>query len=150
MFGIYPDDAPIELEGEPIVPATIIIDGFQESVRLPLTYWSIRDYKKSWLKSLEEGLRAKNHAALAVSMYEPGKTNFIFVWVIFFEGKKAFLRNKILFLEQYPNFASEKINQFIEKRTIYNEDGMKISEWSTDLKSILDFYSSLKKDCLSD
>jgi len=54
------------------------------------------------------------------------------------------VQNKILFLEEHPNFSIEKINQFISPRCIYSEDGEKISEWTTDLQSIGTFYESLK------
>ena len=37
----------------------------------------------------------------------------------------------------------ENINKFIESRTTHDGDGMKISEWHTDLNSVLDFYHSL-------
>ena len=33
----------------------------------------------------------------------------------------------------------ENINKFIESRTTHDGDGMKISEWHTDLNSVLDF-----------
>ncbi|KGM29309.1 hypothetical protein [Photorhabdus akhurstii] len=144
MFGIFPGDAPIRENNELVLPATIIIDTFTEAVHIPLSYWSFEDYKRSWRASLEEGIHSKKPVALAVSMYEPDYTNFIFVWVIYFSGEEVFLQNSILFLDECPGFTPEKINNFIESRTTYNEDGMKISEWNTDLNSIIDFYNSLK------
>lgn len=145
MFGIFAEDSPIEMEGELVLPAEIIIDNFQEKLMLPLTYWNVFDYKSSWLKSLESGLVNKDHATLIVSMYEPCDTNFIFVWVIYFYDDKVFIQNKVLFLDGHPNFTVDKINDFIDPRITHNEDGMKISEWSTDLKSVIAFYESLKK-----
>lgn len=144
MFGIFPEDEQIDIEGAFFAPASIIIDDFIESMNIPLTYWNISDYKKSWLKSLEEGLTKKNHAALAVSMYEPVLANFVFVWVLYFKAEKVHVQNSIIFLEEHKNFSPEKINEFIDERTTHDEDGMKISEWHTDLNSVLDFYHSLK------
>lgn len=143
MFGIFSEEMPTTIEGESVLPASIVIDGFKESMNIPLTYWNLEDYKKSWLKSLKEGLENKNHAALAVSMYEPKLMNFVFAWVVYFEDDAAHIQNNIIFLDECNNFTPEKINEFIEKRTTHDEDGMKISEWSTDIKSILDFYNSL-------
>lgn len=76
-------------------------------------------------------------------MYEPDNANFIFVWVLYFCGSKVFVQNKILFLDECNAFFAEKINNFIEPRITHNEDGMKISEWSTDMESVIKFYESL-------
>lgn len=143
MFGIFPEGKPVNVEDEHVLPALIIIDEFSEMMNIPLTYWSIKDYKKSWLRSLEEGLASKKHATLAVSMYEPENTNFLFTWVLYFYDDKVFVQNKVLFLDEYPDFTVDKINDFIELCITHNEDGMKISEWSTDLKSVLVFFNSL-------
>lgn len=144
MFGIFPEDKQIDIEGAFFAPASIVIGDFTESMNIPLTYWNINDYKKSWLKSLEEGSTKKNHAALAVSMYEPELANFVFVWVLYFKAEIVHVQNSIIFLEEQKSFSPEKINEFIDERTTHDEDGMKISEWSTDLDSVLDFYKSLK------
>lgn len=146
MFGIFPEDKPIDVDGEIVLPASIVIDEFKEVMHISLTYWKISDYKESWLRSIKEGLENKNHAALAVSMYEPDMTNFIFVWVIYFYDHDVRLQNKVLFLDEYPDFAIDKINNFIEPHITHNEDGMKISEWNTDINSILDFHNSLEAD----
>lgn len=143
MFGIFPEEMPKTIEGESVLPASIVIDGFKESITIPLIYWNIDDYRNSWLKSLKEGLANKNHAALVVSMYEPKLTNFVFTWVVYFEDDVAHVQNNIIFLDEVNDFTPDKINDFIDKRSTHDEDGMKISQWSTDIKNILDFYNSL-------
>ncbi|MOA15175.1 hypothetical protein D3C78_1353200 [compost metagenome] len=97
------------------------------------------------MKSLEEGLIKRNHAALAVSIYEPELANFVFVWVLYFKAEIVHVQNSIIFLEEHKIFSPEKINEFIDERTTHNEEGMKISEWRSDLDSVLDFYKSLKR-----
>lgn len=145
MFGIFTENKPVDVDGECVLPALIVINEFSEVMNIPLSYWSINDYKVSWLSSLEEGLANKKHATLAVSMYEPENTNFIFTWVLYFLGNDVFVQNSILFLDECPGFTPETINIFTKPRTTHNEDGMKISEWNTDLKSVMDFYHSLKR-----
>ena len=144
MFRIVLDGDQVVVENEHVQPASIVIDNYTESLYLPLSYWSAEDYKKAWLNSLREGLASKDHAALAVSMYEPEHTNFIFTWVLYFEGMNVYLHNNIVFLDQCRDFTIEQINNFVEPRTTYDEEGMKISEWHTDLKSVTDFYQRLE------
>lgn len=144
MFGIFPKDEPVDIEGELVLPASIIIDEFSEMMNIPLSYWDIEDYKMSWLNSLKEGLASKNHAVLAVSMNDLALANFIFTWVIYFEDEMAYIQNSIIFLNDFNNFNPDRINEFIDKRTTHDEDGMKISEWCTDINSIQSFFDSLK------
>ncbi|WP_313902141.1 hypothetical protein [Kosakonia radicincitans] len=76
-------------------------------------------------------------------MYEPSKVNFIFTWVLYYEGQNVYVQNNVIFLDKCDKFIPENINEFIEPRAIYDEDGMKISEWVTDMKSVLGFFYSL-------
>ncbi|MEW9890856.1 MAG: hypothetical protein AB2989_01925 [Candidatus Symbiodolus clandestinus] len=46
---------------------------------MPISYWSLDDYKKQWKNSLKQGIECNKHAALAVSMYDLLNTNFIFL-----------------------------------------------------------------------
>ncbi|MDX7998103.1 hypothetical protein FE394_02545 [Xenorhabdus sp. Reich] len=145
MFDIVTRDLAVKHFGEIALPSSIIIDDFKEEFFLPITYWNTDNYKRSWYDSLKEGLNKKNHAALAVSMYEPSSVNFIFIWIVYFEGEKVFLQNQTLFVEDHPEFSPYKLNDFIEPRYVENENGDKISEWSTDLNSILEFYNKLEE-----
>ncbi|WP_435928482.1 hypothetical protein [Dryocola sp. BD613] len=143
MFGIFPEKKPVNIEGECVLPASIVIDNFSEMMDIPLSYWNISDYQDSWRCSLKEGLENQKHATLAVSMYEPESANFIFTWVLYFFGDDVFVQNSVLFLDECPGFTPETINNFTRLRTTHNEDGIKISEWKTDLNSVLAFYNAL-------
>ncbi|REF26071.1 hypothetical protein BDD26_0640 [Xenorhabdus cabanillasii] len=146
MFNMVTTDSVIEFLGEAALPSSIIIDDFKEEFHLPVTYWNIHDYRKSWYNSLKEGLQKREHAALAVSMYEPSNINFIFTWIIYFKDKEVFIQNQTLFIDDCPNFSPDRINDFIEPRYTKTDSGEKISEWSTDLNSILEFYKTLEKE----
>ncbi|WP_337961386.1 hypothetical protein [Escherichia albertii] len=86
----------------------------------------------------------KNHSALAFSMYESAQANFLFTWILYFEGNDVYVQNNIIFLNEHEGFTPEKINKSIKPRAIYNEDGMAISEWHTDMNSVMSFFNSLK------
>lgn len=144
MFGIFSEGKPIKENGELVIPSSIIIGDFTEQLRIPISYWSLEDYKRNWTSSLAQGIDNKKHSALAVSMYEPNFTNFIFVWVVYYRGDEAYVQNKIIFLDECQNFTPETINDFIGERETHNEDGMRISEWATDLNSVITFLASLR------
>lgn len=146
MFGIFTEKKSIINDGEPVLPASIVIDDFSELMYIPLSYWNISDYKINWLTSLEQGVRDRKHAVLVVSMYKPELTNFVFAWVLYFEGDLVFVQNNVIFLDKCNGFSPDKVNDFIDARTTYDEDGMKISEWSTDIESVISFYESLKNE----
>lgn len=76
-------------------------------------------------------------------MYEPGLTNFIFIWVMYFYDEDVYIK-KMLFLDERSEFTPGPINDFIGRRETHSEEGMEVSEWKTDLKSIIDFYYYLK------
>lgn len=143
MFNIIVKNTPINAYEELALPGKIIIDDFEENFTLPISYWSLDDYKKSWLNSLRQGIENKDHAALPVSMYDLSSANFIFIWKIYFENIIVHIQNSMIFLDQYPGFKIEKINQFIKPRRTHNDEGMKISEWDTDLASVIKFYTNL-------
>ena len=57
MFNIICDDFSFKNEWDDIVvQAKIVIDSFSEDFFMPVTFWSIEEYKKEWITSLEEGL----------------------------------------------------------------------------------------------
>lgn len=144
MFGIFPEDKLIKENGELVIPSSIIIGDFTERLNIPISYWSLDDYKRSWTSSLAQGIDNKKHSALAVSMYDTEFINFIFVWIVYFHGNEAYIQNKIIYLNECQNLTPETINNFIGERETHNEGGMRISEWTTDLNSVITFLASLQ------
>lgn len=124
----------------------IEIDGYTESFFAPVDFWSKADYLESWKKSLAQGLRNRQHAVLMTSMHDPDICNFISYWVIYLEGKQAYIQNAVLFLEElHAPFVPDNINSYISKREEINEDGVEISQWKVDVSSVLDFYKKISK-----
>lgn len=68
MFGIFTENTPTFIDEELVLPANIIIGDFKESLHIPISYWSLEDYKKSWKKSIKEGLRKKSCSISSINV----------------------------------------------------------------------------------
>ncbi len=131
--------------GDLIVKSKIIINDFSEYFDLPVSYWKVNDYKRSWVKSISQILnKNKDRAILFTSMYDLEKVNFLHSWIIYKKGNSAFIQNCILFRDDFDEFSLENIFKYIPDREIYSEYGEKISEWTTDFENIIRFYDKLK------
>ncbi len=76
-------------------------------------------------------------------MHEPESLNFISTWVIYYDGEISYVQNKIIFVDDFLEFDVSKINEYLNKREVLNEDGFKISEWIVKTKDVIDFYDSI-------
>ena len=76
-------------------------------------------------------------------MHGPESLNFISAWIIYYDGEISYVQNKIIFVDDFPEFDTSKINEYVNKREIFNEDGFKISEWIVKTKDVIDFYHSI-------
>lgn len=70
--------------------------------------------------------------------------NLFFMGHIFHDCE-VFIQNKVLFLDEHPGFAINKINDFIHLLITNNKNGMKISEWRADLENVVVFYDNLNE-----
>lgn len=66
-------------------------------------------------------------------MHEPESLNFISAWIIYYDGEISYVQNKIIFVDDFPEFDTSKINEY----------GFKISEWIVKTKDVIDFYDSI-------
>lgn len=123
--------------------AYIVINDYKESLKIPIGYWNKSDYIKSWVTMLEDGLNNQTASMLVTSMHEPSTMNFFSSWILYYENESVFIQEKINFLDDIKNFNLESLNLYIPNREVVNEDGLKISEWKTDIKSIYNFYNDL-------
>lgn len=76
-------------------------------------------------------------------MHEPESLNFISAWIIYYDGENSYVQNKIIFVDDFPEFDASKINEYVNEREVLNEDGFKISEWIVKTKDIIDFYNDI-------
>jgi hypothetical protein len=123
----------------------ITIDDFQETLVVPLEYWSKNDYQQHWKKSLERALR-KEDSCLITSMYDPQKANFIVWWLLYIRENKVIVQNHLLFLNTLSeSFTPDNPYRFIPKYESENEDGDKISEWIVPIEDIEAFLAEDEK-----
>ena len=143
-FNIVMAEKITEFLGEPVLEGYIELAGDIEYFHAPVSFWTREQYIESWKRSFSEGYAGKKHSALIVSMRDPLQTNFLFLWVLYFEGVKVFVQNKILFLDEIGEvFEQEKVNDYIGERVKVNYEGVKISEWEIEHDEVFGFFTNL-------
>ena len=83
MFGIFFKDKGVSINH---VLASISLGEYVEELYIPIDYWGIEEYKKSWATSIADGIEKKKHSVLITSMHEPESLNFISAWIIYYDG----------------------------------------------------------------
>jgi len=122
----------------------IKIDNYSEDFFASAEFWRREDYLESWKRSLAEGLQGGGRCALIASINDPVSSNFLFYWVIYLEGDVAYVQNGVLFINELPvTFDPSAINGYVPARAEVNEEGVAISQWNIDRKSVMDFFNSL-------
>lgn len=89
-------------------------------------------------------MRTRRHSALITSMRDPLNMNFVFLWVLFYEGEKVFVQNQIIFLDEIGGeFNPDKVNGYVGSRIEFNEDGQRISGWVVSLSEVVACFEGL-------
>ena len=122
----------------------IAVGDFMETFRMDLSFWSVDDYRRSWsraLLKLEEG--ETSTACLISSITDPANSNFAFCWPLYRSGEEVFMQNSLIFLgELEATFDMENPWSFVERRRVIDDDGNRISEWSTKMSHVRQFRES--------
>ena len=84
MFGIFFKDKGVSINNENgmHVLASISLGEYVEELHIPIDYWGIEEYKKSWATSIADGIEKKKHSVLITSMHEPESLN-LFLYGLF-------------------------------------------------------------------
>jgi len=132
-----------EMDGGPAeASGRIVIGDFAETFKIPLGFWGESDYRRSWRQAFEV-LNADPHSTscLMTSMTDPGNSNFLTCWPMYREGESVYMQNAIIFLDEIEGaFDSATPWDFVEPRRGIDEDGNKISEWTTSMDSLREFF----------
>lgn len=128
-----------EVEDEKELSGKIEIGDFKENLTIPISFWSISKYISQWKQAVSFILEssAENKSALITQVYNPEHSEYINCWPMYREGETVFVQNRLLLKEDLgSDLNPEKIEQYIDKREIVDEDGNKISEWKTTISEL--------------
>ncbi|MFM9695743.1 hypothetical protein [Streptomyces europaeiscabiei] len=123
----------------------VTVGGFSESFPMDLSFWTVGDYSRSWERALRE-LEASKYSTscLISSITDPETANFIFCWPIYREREDVYVQNSIIFLDGLEEqFNPQEPWCYVEARGLVDEDGNKVSEWSTTTSQVRRFRESI-------
>lgn len=129
---------------EAVIQGRITIGRFDEIFESSLSFWNQNDYEKQWKHGLSQLLSHKTKSCLVTSMYDPATANFIEIWPLYYTETEVLVHHNLLFFDNMigkfdPNYPY----LHVPDRTIINEDGHKISEWSVSLNAVQIFTNSI-------
>ncbi len=128
----------------------IRIENFQETFLASSTFWKIEDYHRQWIEALRNIQEGSLREALITSMYDPANAHFFDWWLLYREKDSICVQNQIfMFGESLLNLEEVKyrdLRREIPLREVHDEDGKLISEWTTSVNSVSNFYRQLMRD----
>jgi hypothetical protein len=122
----------------------ITVGSFSEDFPMDLSFWSVKEYRNSWRSALERASRMTTATSCLVSsITDPTTSNFISCWPLYRDGQHVRVQSSLIFLDE----LSEKFNErepwrFITPHSVTDEEGNRISEWSTQMTEVQHFLDS--------
>ncbi|MGH1344916.1 MAG: hypothetical protein ACRBN8_25375 [Nannocystales bacterium] len=121
----------------------IVIDGFQETFRTDLSFWSATTYKKHWFEAARRVVEQGNGALFISSITDPSTSNFISVWPCYRVQDMVFFQHHVLFLDELEEpFDPLSPHDSLPTREAVTEDGETISQWVTNITELRRFYEA--------
>ncbi len=120
----------------------IVIGNFTETFRVPLGFWDVSDYRRSWRLAFEAlNASSDSTSCLMTSMTDPGNSNYLVCWPMYRQGEDVYIQNAIIFLDEIEgSFAPAAPWSYVRSRHEIDEDGNRISEWKTSMDSLREFF----------
>jgi hypothetical protein len=144
MFDIYLTDEVVR-EPNPAVPAVygkIQLGAYVETFVASLVFWTPSQYEQHWHLAAKRMVEGAEKSALITSYIEPTlqPDEFLIWWLLYRDLDTVFVQNQFLFFERLraPFSTSNPWDSIPNRRTV-NDEGMKISEWTTTVDSFADF-----------
>lgn len=113
-----------------------------------LEYWSGSDYRSSWLKAIDMLEESESSTScLVVSLADPESSAFAFCWPLYREGEVVFVQNSMILFEELSDpFEMDRPWLSVQPRNVVDEDGNRISEWSTSMVAVRELGRILQQD----
>lgn len=119
----------------------IVIDDFRERFVSLQSFWSASRYEAHWREAVERIVRDGERSCLITSIADPARSEMLFWWPMYREHDRVYVQNGMLFFGQLQgSFDPENPFPSVPDRTMINEDGERVSEWSlpvSDLQAFL-------------
>lgn len=134
------------------VKATIIIGEFSETFIMPLSYWTISQYKAHWAASCQRFLAGESPGILLVTLSgPPHKTHLFLSWLLYRVGNYVQIQNNITLPGVDTCKSWDEVVDIVPKTYRECTDDLDeltgrpvaISSWKVSIASILDFRESL-------
>lgn len=140
------DDQAKVVSGVPVqAMSRIVVNDFEEHFIMSLDYWTVDHYRASWREALRVLVTGESPVScLITSITDPKNSNFVFCWPLYRETGKVFVQNKVLFLDELAGgFSVESPWKALGPREVVNEDGDRISEWTTGVLAVERFLTAM-------
>lgn len=120
----------------------IQIGEFSERFVVTLGHWDVPTYTRQWRDALRRLLAGSPAVGLMTWMIPHGSSDHARAWILYREGERVFVQERVFVSPECPaEFDEHQQLIGIGSRKTVTEDGERISEWSTDTRSIRGFLS---------
>lgn len=121
-------------------PGQITVGRFRESFVSVLGYWDESKYQRHWHDAVQRLVSTGEDSCLIASIADPSKSEMLLWWPMYRDGERAIVQNGILFYSELRDpFDPDDPFSSVPSRTMINEDGERVSEWSVDLDELRAF-----------
>ncbi|WP_408868668.1 hypothetical protein [Asaia sp. VD9] len=103
-----------------------------------LRFFSKEKHEESWRNSAKRLLETGKSYFLT-NVYRPRNANFINLWPFQILGNRVFIQEKFLFRWQHSMKRAINFELVLNDMHFENEDGQKISTWSTSVSALESF-----------
>ena len=114
----------------------IIIGDFEETIYVPVEFWSLADYQKQWAEGLERIKNETKSCLVAAIQGHNGIPTLINWWAMYKKDNKIFIQNQLLIEKSLEktlhksSFTVENCYDHIPRKSI----SKKVSEWVVDIE----------------
>jgi hypothetical protein len=124
----------------------IQIGDYTETFMTCLVSWDRNLYRRHWILALRRLLEGGTKSALITSYVEPALADYLIWWPLYRAGTTVYVQNQMLFYNQLLKpFSSENPWESVPERRTLNDEGSRISEWTTDVSSVQECLGRLRR-----